>query len=144
MMNAEIRDAFIGVQAAWTSFTPTLTAATTNPTGQSYTGSAYMRIGKTVHMRAVITLSASTGSGAYSISLPASPIASTEQNLSGIITDTGVGVYACRLRFVGTATAALYCDPTTAGAALRAVSPTAPFTLGTGDIITICGSYETA
>jgi hypothetical protein len=61
--------------AAWTSFTPTLTAATTNPTlgtGSSATG-AYAQIGKIVFYRFRIIFGSSgvnAGSGEYRVSVP--------------------------------------------------------------------------
>jgi hypothetical protein len=72
-MNTEVRDALTGLQAAWTAYTPALTASTTNPTqgNSTYTGS-YMQMGKTVFYRVLITLGSTfnVGSGNYLISLP--------------------------------------------------------------------------
>jgi hypothetical protein len=66
-----------GYEAAWTTYTPALTATTTSPT--LGTGSAaagrYIRIGKTVHFFASITFGSSgvaAGSGTYQVSLPVS------------------------------------------------------------------------
>lgn len=74
-MNTEIRDAITGIQAAWTSFTPTLGASTTNPTlgTSSSQAGGWTRTGKTVEGRAEIvfgTSGAAAGSGTYTVLLP--------------------------------------------------------------------------
>lgn len=51
--NTEIRDAFTGIQAAWTSYTPTLTNVTLG-TGGTVQG-WYHQIGHTIRFRALIT-----------------------------------------------------------------------------------------
>lgn len=64
-----------GLGPTWTSYTPAMTATTTNPTlgtGSSVLG-AWTRSGKTVHARAYIkcgTSGTATGSGTYRVSLP--------------------------------------------------------------------------
>jgi len=76
-MNAEIRDALTGIQAAWTSFTPSLVAVTTNPTlgtGGSSVGNQ-LRVGADVRFRITITWGGAglnVGSGIYSLTLPGS------------------------------------------------------------------------
>jgi hypothetical protein len=76
-MNTEVRDAITGIQAAWTAYTPTLTATTTSPTlgtGSSATG-AYLQIGKLFFVRGVIVFGTSgvvAGSGNYRVSMPTS------------------------------------------------------------------------
>jgi hypothetical protein len=107
-MNAELRDQLIEVQARilaleaaqtddsaavaallapWTAYTPSLTAAITNPSvgAGSITGS-YIQFGKTVIGVADIIFGAgmSVGNGAYSISLPKPPS-------GNVYTDIGEG-----------------------------------------------------
>lgn len=57
------------ITGAWTAYTPTLTASTTNPSGYTIQG-AYMQVGKTVHWRVLISSGGTGGSGTYSIGLP--------------------------------------------------------------------------
>lgn len=142
-MNTEIRDALTGIQAAWTAYTPTLTGSTTNPTGQSYSGSAYIRDGKTVHCRALITLAATTGSGAYAIAGPVTANG-VEQTIRGIITDQGTGWYETAMRFNGAGTWSLLTPATTAGAIMRPVAATVPMTFAVNDQINVEGSFESA
>ena len=54
---------------AWTAYTPTVTASTTNPTGHTAVG-AYIRIGKMVVCRVRVTFAATAGSGTYSFTAP--------------------------------------------------------------------------
>jgi hypothetical protein len=68
---------------AWTSYTPSLTADTTNPTlgaGSSVMG-RYVRIGRTIIGKANVTFGSSgtnAGSGFYSLSAPVAPAANSD------------------------------------------------------------------
>ena len=75
----QLRDLGLAFTDAWAAYTPTLTAATTNPTGWTQTG-YWMRAGKLVVAKFKITAGGSmtTGSGQYAIALP------TAANVSGI------------------------------------------------------------
>lgn len=72
---------------AWTAYTPTLTAATTNPTlgsGATQQGT-YMQIGKLVVARFILAFgsSGSAGSGAYWVNLPVNSNGATATYGSG-------------------------------------------------------------
>jgi hypothetical protein len=76
---------------AWVSYTPVLTATTTNPTiGSSVFNAAYCKIGKTVHVRLNLTIGAGfvVGSGAYLFSLPVAPSGTALYAVPGIYTDS--------------------------------------------------------
>ena len=69
--NENLRDLGRGFADAWTAYTPTLTASTTNPTGWTQTG-YYMQAGKLVHVKGTLTAGGAmtAGSGTYRIALP--------------------------------------------------------------------------
>ena len=69
--NTDVRDFGRAFADAWTSYTPTLTASTTNPTNWTQTG-YYMRAGKLVICKFILTAGASVtaGSGTYRVALP--------------------------------------------------------------------------
>jgi len=69
--NGNLRDFGRAFADAWTSYTPTLTASTTNPTNWTQTG-YYMQAGKLVHVKVQLAAGASmtAGSGTYRIALP--------------------------------------------------------------------------
>lgn len=72
-MNAEIRDQWNDVLAAWTSYTPTWTAATTNPAiGNGTITGRYKQIGKLCTASFQLSAGSTTtfGAGAYTIGLP--------------------------------------------------------------------------
>jgi hypothetical protein len=74
VMNQEIRDQFASMFAAWTPYTPTWTASTTNPVlGNGTLTGRYMKWGRTVICEInLITGSTTTyGSGSYNWLLPA-------------------------------------------------------------------------
>lgn len=78
-LNSELRDLSTGVQAAWDTYTPALTATTTNPTlgTSSSAAGTYIQVGKSVTGTAEIVFGTSgvvAGSGNYAISLPIAQI----------------------------------------------------------------------
>ena len=73
MMNAQVRDPLTALQAAWTAYTPTWTAVTTNPSlGNGTLTGSYHRIGKTIFFTISLTIGSTTtlGSGGWIFSLP--------------------------------------------------------------------------
>lgn len=139
-----------GLQAAWTAYTPTWTGTTTNPTlgNGSFAGSAWLRIGKTVLFRIVLTMGSTTtyGSGQWVLTPPVAPVGGATVRVPNPADyyDTGNNAYPGYAAFFTGGNLYLYCDPTTAGGASRAVGAAAPFTFGAGDQVVINGSYEAA
>ncbi|AGP56193.1 hypothetical protein [Streptomyces rapamycinicus] len=73
MLNEEIRDQFNEIFAAWTSYTPTWTAATTNPSlGNGTLIGRYLKVGRTctAHINLVTGSTTTYGSGNYAWALP--------------------------------------------------------------------------
>lgn len=72
-LNAEVKDLWTGLQAAWTSYTPSWTASSVNPAiGNGSITGGYMRVGKTIDfkIRIAIGSTTTTGTGNYRFSLP--------------------------------------------------------------------------
>lgn len=73
-LNAEVRDPLTGIQAAWSTYTPTWSSTGTAPVlGNGTLTGRYLRIGKTLAGCEIILTLGSTstvGTGAYSFSLP--------------------------------------------------------------------------
>lgn len=139
-LNAEIRDAFTNLQAGWTSWTPTLTAASTNPSlGTGSSLGVYSRIGKTVYYRGRVLFGsgATFGSGTYSISLPVASSGSTLLVGSGLIIQGTF--YNFQSLASGASTFSMY-----AHGASSAASPTAPATFTTSGSIYFWGMYDAA
>jgi len=96
-MNTEVRDALTGLQAAWTSYTPTWTGSVTNPTiGNGTLTGRNLRMGKSLLFRVVMAAGTTTtvGSGTYAFALPAAVHATGEQTVSADFYD-GANHYAC-------------------------------------------------
>lgn len=147
--NTEVRDAFNGIQAAWTTYTAAWTATTTNPTiGNGSIDAAYMRIGKTIHFRIAVTAGSTStfGSGAYSLGLPVAAGGTGRYLMAGTARDDSASVDYQMTGIVAasTGTVSLRCDSTTAGNPMAQVSGTTPFTLAVNDVLTIAGTYEAA
>lgn len=136
------------VVGRWTNYTPSWIGSVTNPSiGNGTLFGRYRLSEKLVTGRVrIATGSTSTfGSGAYSITLPF-PAAATNGLQFGIGEATiGGAAYQLFARIAdGGSSLLLYCDPTTAGASLRAVTPTTPGTFASGHWITISFQYEAA
>jgi hypothetical protein len=145
-MNSEVRDAFAGIQAAWTAYTPVLTASTTNPTGQTFSGSAWIRFGSTVIFRAVVSMAATAGTGNYSLTLPVAPRNAGIVLITGSMYDTSASLAVPAFLDVrsGITTSAIRVLPTTAGTYLASATAASPFAVAAGDIFTFDGVYEAA
>lgn len=130
--------------AAWTVWTPTLTSLTL---GSGTVTARYRQVGKTVDYRFKFTLGA--GSAVASgprFTLPVQQAAYLAATIDpfgrGTLGDASTNSYACEVRIssgttveiVGIGTAGIH----------TAVTSTVPFTWGTGDTISVAGSYEAA
>lgn len=142
-LNTEIRDAFTGIQAAWASYTPTLTNVTL---GNGTLAGAYYQVGKTIHYRALLTFgSTTTVSGSIQFALPTTANSSqTAGNFPlGISTMKGTStVYGwARLVAAANAVAPVY---NTAATTSSDCTATAPYTWASGNFIFVQGVYESA
>lgn len=74
------------VGGTWTTYTPTWTGATTNPSyGNASISAAWTKIGKTVHVRMYLIMGSTTtyGSGGWAWSLPAGEAAASVPGFTG-------------------------------------------------------------
>lgn len=141
------RDFFRAFTDAWTSFTPTLTAATTNPTGWTQTG-YYARAGKLAHVKGILTAGGSMtpGSGVYRIALPADANTSiTDCVLAGsaFLVDASTGNVLSHAVIYSNA-AGYVCLKYGTGGAGSIVAHDVPWTWAAGDTIQFAFSYEAA
>jgi hypothetical protein len=136
-----------GTGPAWTSYTPAMTASTTNPNIGS-TGTAqgrYMQIGKLVHFYATITpggTGIAGGSGGYAISLPVTARTTVTQRGSIYLFDSSAGLAFHGTFSIGSTTIALAVQGTGQNESL--VSGTAPFSISSGDTYHAFATYEAA
>lgn len=141
-LNAEIRDPLTAIQAAWDSYTPAWTGATTNPVLNNGTlVGRHLRIGKIVHFRISITMGTTTtyGSGAWSLSLPVAPAAILDVVAAGIILDasSGLNIPITLHGATGSTFKASRYDGTQ-------LAHNGPILWATGDAIRFAGTYEAA
>lgn len=139
--------------ASWTSYTPVLTAATTNPTlgSGSVVSGRYTRIGKLVAYRFYIAFGTSgvnAGSGSYRISLP---VSSTTTGGAGVLTMGSLFVYDSSTTnaytgLMGNTSNATYLSDIyyAQGGALAALSNSTPWTWAASDQIRGFIIYEAA
>jgi hypothetical protein len=74
MLNTEVRDQFADLFASWSSYSPSWTAATTNPSlGNGALTGRQKTVGKRCDVKIELTIGSTTtvGSGQYSFSVPA-------------------------------------------------------------------------
>ena len=134
------------IGAAWETWTPALTASTTNPTlgtGSSATG-RYGRINKTVYGNCRIIFGSSgtnAGSGFYFVSLPITAQASSVVAGSGYVYDASTGlVRHVSIALDSTTRVSLYLE----NATNYAVSSTNPWAWAASDQIQFSFEYEAA
>ena len=146
LMNQEIRDQFSSMFAAWTSYTPSWTAATTNPVlnNGTLTG-AYMKIGRVCHVQFDLTTGSTTtyGSGAYSMSLPFAAASGMQQlvSLHAFLSQRFIGQ---GLISTGASTVTMLFPASGSVSNLSSASPTVPFTWANGAQLRGTLAYQTA
>ena len=142
--NADVVENMSVIGGAWTSWSPALTATTTNP-NIGTTGSAlghYVQVGKTVWFNAVIQTGGSSiagGTGDYRLSIPV-----TAKNSGSALVTAGNGFV-----FDGTFYTVAADRPTTTTMRLLAssgsqISSTHRQIIGSGWTLSISGIYEVA
>ncbi|MDQ0672929.1 hypothetical protein QFZ36_000490 [Pseudarthrobacter siccitolerans] len=148
LANLGVTNAKLAANAAWTSYTPTLTNITL---GNGTLTGKYQQIGKTVNFRVSLILgSTSAISGDLIFSLPVTSAAyagtSVAQPLGhATLLDAGIRAYQGEVEWASTTTCAIkvlaadvtYLYTTTASAAI-------PFAWATGDEIEFSGTFEAA
>lgn len=153
LLNTHLRDNLKALGDPWATWTPALTATTTNPTlgtGSSATG-RYVSVGKTTIAQFRIIFGTSgvvVGSGTYLISLPVAPAASVSNQLVGIgqcVDASANGLGPTWLRVNGTASQVVMSFPATwPGGALTNVTHVNLFAWAASDEIWGQAIYEAA
>lgn len=133
--------------AAYTAYTPTWTASTTNPViGNGSLSGRYVQVGKLVHCWGIITAGSTTtfGTGSYRFAIPVAANASLSSPVGQIhFRDSGVGDYILAIAQIVTSTTCQITQQTSFGAN-TVWTPTAPFTFGSGDSMRFNLVYEAA
>lgn len=136
-MNAEVRDALTGIQAAWTEYTPTLTNITL---GNGTMTARYWRVGKTITVNFVFAAGTTTtyAAGSLGISTP------TTMNTVG----GANGVAYCHNGSTATRNPGVIIQNSTTqvgfqfGAGVAGATNLIPFTWGTAAALTGTFTYE--
>lgn len=130
--------------SAYTAYTPTWTASGVAPAiGNGTITGSYLQVGKLVHGLATLTFGSTTtfGTGSYSLSLPVAAAGSGFTPIGSVaMSDAGVATYMGAAQLTGGTTVQL----STLASPIAAVTPTAPFTFGTGDLIIVNFTYQAA
>lgn len=132
---------------AWTTYTPALTASTSNPnlgTTGSITG-RYIQVGKTVTGEARLSFggsSISAGSGAYSVSIPVTASSSNRIVGSWFGQDQSTGARQTGIAFTATVTTLQF--PYTAASGFPLIGNGTPWTWADSDLLWVQFTYEAA
>ncbi|MCZ0207893.1 hypothetical protein OZK63_21000 [Streptomyces sp. UMAF16] len=147
LMNQEIRDQWNTVLGAWTTYTPTWTASTTNPSlGNGTISGRYMKIGRTVlcSINTITGSSTTYGSGSYNWSLPA-PSASTGISVVGHAHLLGVDRWQGQIIISSnTSLCSAFFPISTTNTRIDFCTATRPETLAAGAQIRLTLAYEAA
>lgn len=146
-LNAQLRD-MQNAFGAWTSYTPSWTATTTNPVINNGTlVGYYTQIQKTLFFRTQITAGSTTtyGSGAYVLSLPATAASGTDQLVDAMAFDSSTGFLYRGIGRISAGAATITRTQFVDGAASSAGwTTTVPFTMASGDQVWFTGAIEVA
>lgn len=140
-MNTEIRDAITTMEAAWSSWTPAWTAATTNPAiGNGTIVGRWNRVGKTVDYTVVVTAGSTTtfGTGSMQFSLPTAAVGGVNTPFMATMVIGGPGGRLLRIGYLSSSTLTIFADL----AGVNVANTTAAF--GSGTVFAIQGRYEAA
>lgn len=138
-----------GIQAAWTTYTPTWTASVVNPVlNNGSISGKYIQVGKTVHFWMKLTVGSTTtvGSGTYKLTLPVAPVAGHLGRFDLVYTDVSGGGQFRGITFgLSASTVQLAYDQNGAtNTPIQALTNTSPFVPATGDVYEMWGTYEAA
>lgn len=129
----------------WIAFTPSWTAATTNPTiGNGSISGKYTWLGRCVAFEVNINFGSTTtfGSGYYTISLPVNT-GKTIANVGSVFVGNGLGSYYAGVASIGNSSLSIYTPNATADVRLVVLGPTvAGSNLSSGGFIRVTGIYE--
>jgi hypothetical protein len=147
LMNQEIRDQFNSMFAAWTSYTPTWTAATTNPVlGNGTLVGRGIKWGRTqiYHINLVMGSTTTYGTGAYSFDVPA-----TSANAGATLVGNAQLVAAARwagqsLVTPNASTTTVFFSTNATTTTMTQMAGNAPVTLAAANQLRVTGIYETA
>lgn len=142
------RETLLGSQIPWSSYTPTWTASSVNPSigNGSITGN-YAIIGKTCFVRVRVAMGTTTtyGSGAWYFSLPVTAASPYGVIMPATMLDNGNNWYSGLVNGgrLGDTTKSEIQWQNTSGVSVGLTS-TIPFTWGSSDELEFNGSYEIA
>ena len=145
--NENLRDFGRAFADAWASYTPTLTASTTNPTNWTQTG-YFMQAGKLVIAKFQVLAGGgmTKGSGTYRVALPVNANTTMGSLYIGTVTlrDASTGnTYYAQAAVTNTAYITLNYAATYGGGAAN-VTDTTPWTWEASDTISATITYEAA
>lgn len=144
IFNAEVRDAITGIQAAASTWAPTVTGVTK---GTGFTEVArFARVGKWIDFVYDLTLGTSgVLTGAVSITLPVTALsAAAVRKLSCGYTDFSAGTFYPGQTYSETTTVVNFGYFAGATVSLVALGAAAPFTWAVSDVLHCHGRYEAA
>lgn len=145
--NGSSWDTYFKVSGAWTSYTPTWTAATTNPAlGNGTLVGRYNKIGRqvTFHINLIPGSTTTFGAGGYSFALPATA-ANVGCSMIGAVQFLGTDRWQGETVISPTATTTSpFLNISTTNVRITQMSPTVPETFANGSQLRITGTYESA
>ena len=144
-MNSQIRDVATGIQASWSTYTPTWGGTSDPAIGNGVLSGRYMRVGKTITANITIVMGSTTtyGSGTWTLSLPVASVFTTTTyvNLGSVsMRDTSASANSTGVAILANQTTAQM----VVGSSNAFVSTTAPWTWANGDTLSVTLNYEAA
>ncbi|MEE1813709.1 hypothetical protein PUR59_01465 [Streptomyces sp. SP18ES09] len=146
-LNAEIRDQWLDMLAAWVTYTPVWTAATTNPVlGNGTIVGRYKKVGRKVDFQIDLTMGSTTtyGTGAWSVTLPFTAAGSSGSRI-GTAQALGASRFAGQVVISSGANGTSAFFPASSSVSnLSSAASAVPFAWASGNELRITGTYESA
>lgn len=142
-LNVLVAD-LVALGAPWSTWVPTFTNLSV---GNGSYDARYRQAGKTVDFLFAMTAGSTTGGGSqWGFTLPATPWSSLRIPFQVSLYDASASntYIAQAIWRSGSSDIGLLTMPGTAGNALVPVTATTPFTVASGDFLTVAGTYEVA
>lgn len=148
MWNGAAWDTYVKTPGAWTAYTPSWTATTTNPAvGNGTLIGRYQKIGRQIVFHVNLTCGSTTtyGSGSYNFTMPAFAVANVGASFIGTAHLFGTDRWGGQIILSPAATAfAPFFPFSSTNTRIGGQTPTQPETLANGSQLRMTGVYESA
>ncbi|MFD3333508.1 hypothetical protein ACFWV1_12810 [Streptomyces sp. NPDC058700] len=145
-LNAEVRDQWLDVLAAWTTYTPTWTATVNPSLGNGSVVGRYKKLGRLVNFQIDLTMGSTTtyGTGAWGLTLPFTAASSSGSRV-GVAQALGASRFGGQIIVSpGASGIGAFFPASSAASNYSSAAAAVPFAWAANNELRITGTYESA